>query len=218
MWSPQNPSSPTPPTLFPLKTMRSPKYTLTQPPLPLPRVVIKTGPLGKSPTVHSTQRESLFTLYETFAVKTEFGFLESVILKLMLPSFPYFFPFRADHTLPLVHRSWNTLLFANGFLFILEIIFGNLKSVKYVWCEKFGLWGKDTRFRNESLPSCSINCTLVHKQWINFQISIESNPILLWFCFSAFIHSLIGLKTCAILPTNYIQGKPGEMLEGIGKR
>ena len=187
------------------------------PPTP-PRVVIKTGPLSKSSTVHSTQRKSLITLYETFAVKTEFRFLESVILKLMLPSFPYFFPFRADHTLPLVHRSWNTLLFANGFLVILEIILGNLKFVKYVWCEKFGLWGKDTRFRNESLPSCSINCTSVHKQWINFQMSIESNPILLWFCFSAFIHSLIGLKTCAILSTNYIQGKPGEMLEGIGKR
>ena len=158
------------------------------PPTP-PRVVIKTGPLSKSSTVHSTQRKSLITLYETFAVKTEFRFLESVILKLMLPSFPYFFPFRADHTLPLVHWSWNTLLFANGFLVILEIILGNLKFVKYVWCEKFGLWGKDTRFRNESLPSCSINCTSVHKQWINFQMSIESNPILLWFCFSAFIHS-----------------------------
>ena len=187
MWSPQNPSNPTPPTLFPLKTMRSPQISSPHP--PPPRVVIKTGPLNKSSTVHSTQRKSLITLYETFAVKTEFRFLESLILKLMLPSFPYFFPFRADHTLPLVHRSWNTLLFANGFLVILEIILGNLEFVKYVWCEKFGLWGKDTRFRNESLPSCSINCTSVHKQWINFQMSIESNPILLWFCFSAFIHS-----------------------------
>ena len=217
MWSPQNPSNPTPPPLyFPWKPCDPPKYPSPHP--PPPRVVIKTGLLGKSSTVHSTQRKSLITLYETFAVKTEFRFLESVILKLMLSSFPYFFPFRADHTLPLVHRSWNTLLFANGFLVILEIILGNLKFVKYVWCEKFGLWGKDTRFRNESLPSCSINCTSVHKQWINFQMSIESNPTSLWFCFPAFIHSLIGLKTCAILSTNYIQGKPGEMLEGIGQR
>ena len=187
MWSPQNPSNPTPPHSISPENHAIPPNILP-PPTP-PRVVIKTGPLSKSSTVHSTQRKSLITLYETFAVKTEFRFLESVILKLMLPSFPYFFPFRADHTLPLVHWSWNTLLFANGFLVILEIILGNLKFVKYVWCEKFGLWGKDTRFRNESLPSCSINCTSVHKQWINFQMSIESNPILLWFCFSAFIHS-----------------------------
>ena len=187
MWSPQNPSNPTPPHSISPENHAIPPNILP-PPTP-PRVVIKTGPLSKSSTVHSTQRKSLITLYETFAVKTEFRFLESVILKLMLPSFPYFFPFRADHTLPLVHWSWNTLLFANGFLVVLEIILGNLKFVKYVWCEKFGLWGKDTRFRNESLPSCSINCTSVHKQWINFQMSIESNPILLWFCFSAFIHS-----------------------------
>ena len=187
MWSPQNPSNPTPPHSISPENHAIPPNILP-PPTP-PRVVIKTGPLNKSSTVHSTQRKSLITLYETFAVKTEFRFLESLILKLMLPSFPYFFPFRADHTLPLVHWSWNTLLFANGFLVILEIILGNLKFVKYVWCEKFGLWGKDTRFRNESLPSCSINCTSVHKQWINFQMSIESNPILLWFCFSAFIHS-----------------------------
>ena len=70
---------------------------------------------------------SPFTFYESFTVVTEFWFLESVFLKLVLPSFSDFLSSRADDTLSFVQFLCYTFIVTDGFF--LEIILGNLKSV-----------------------------------------------------------------------------------------
>ena len=79
----------------------------------------------------------LLTFYKTFAVEAEFRFLKSVVLELMLSSFPYFLSLDMN-ALSFVNRAcYRTIIITDRF--ILKIILCDVQSVKHISSKQFSL-------------------------------------------------------------------------------